>query len=73
MSRVPQPGDVIPVRTGDATVLQVKDQNDRITILAHRDHPHHKFATWGYAPGRGLFSGHYFTHLAEAEEDFHER
>jgi len=69
-----QVGDIIPLITGDATILRVKISNGRTIVLAHRRHPHHQFATWAWTPELGgLIGGHYHEHLAEAEIDFNER
>lgn len=66
-------GQTIPMTTGAATILAMRQDRDRIIVLAHRDHPHHAYATWAHAPGRGLFAGHYFQTLPEAEIDYRER
>lgn len=72
MKSVPRIGDVIPLITGDATVIDIKEEN-RIIVLASRRHSHHPYATWAWGHEIGLHSGHYFNTLSEARTDYEER
>lgn len=65
MHVVPTAGDVIPLETGDATILEIRNYNGYIKVLAHRQNPVHPFAIWHWDNG-SLFSGKYFRQLAEA-------
>ena len=65
MHKVPNIGDVIPLETGDATILEVSDYNGYVTVLALRNHPVHPFAIWQWDNGE-LFRGQYFRELSEA-------
>jgi len=74
MIQVPAVGQVIPLETGDATVLDIRSRYGDLTVLAGRDHPVHPFATWKLDTVNGaLFGGRYFVKLAEAELDFSQR
>lgn len=66
MRAVPQPGDVIPLATGDAVILEVRDRYGNVQVLASRSHSVHPFAVWQW-DGGGLFGGRYFRTLDEAE------
>jgi hypothetical protein len=65
MHITPNVGDVIPLQTGDAIILEVRDYNGHVNVLAHRQHPIHPFAIWHWDDG-ALFSGKYFRQLSEA-------
>jgi hypothetical protein len=72
MRPVPAPGDIIPLETGDATVLETRNRYGDVIILATREHPLHPFATWKWDEG-GLYAGNYFKTLTEAELNLEER
>lgn len=66
MHTAPAPGDMIPLETGDAIILEVHNYHGHIRVLASRAHPVHPFAVWHWDNG-ALYSGRYFTTLNEAE------
>jgi len=66
MHTAPAAGDMIPLATGDAIILDVHDYQGNIRVLASRDHPVHPFAVWHWDNG-ALYSGRYFKTLTEAE------
>lgn len=68
-----QPGDVVPLETGDAVILEVQNYHGNVRVLASRHHPIHPFAVWHWDNFNGsLYSGRYFNRLAEAEAHFWE-
>jgi|AntAceMinimDraft_6_1070360.scaffolds.fasta_scaffold04757_5 hypothetical protein len=69
MRIVPDVGDVIPLETGDATIIDVRDYHGFIKVLAARAQEIHPFAIWQWENG-SLFSGKYFRTLKEAEMEW---
>jgi hypothetical protein len=73
MHLIPEPGDMIPLETGDATILEVQNYAGNIRVLALREHPVHPFAVWHWDPVNGaLYTGKYFERLDPAESYFWE-
>jgi hypothetical protein len=66
MHVIPTIGDVIPLATGDAIILDIHHYHGSIRVLASRAHPVHPFAVWNWDNG-ALFHGRYFKTLTEAE------
>ena len=66
MHAIPTIGDVIPLATGDAIILDIHHYHGSIRVLASRAHPVHPFAVWNWDNG-ALFHGRYFKTLTEAE------
>jgi hypothetical protein len=66
MHLAPNPGDIIPLQTGDAIILEVHDYHGHVRVLASRSHTVHPFAVWHWDNG-ALYSGRYFKTLNEAE------
>lgn len=66
MHAIPTVGDVIPLATGDAIILDIHHYHGSIRVLASRAHPVHPFAVWNWDNG-ALFHGRYFKTLTEAE------
>jgi hypothetical protein len=66
MHAIPAVGDVIPLETGDAVILDIHNHHGNIRVLASRAHPVHPFAVWNWEDG-SLYSGRYFKTLTEAE------
>lgn len=69
MQNIPNPGDVIPLQTGDAVILEVQNYHGSVRVLASRRHELHPFAVWYWDDG-ALYSGRYFDRLATAEAYF---
>jgi hypothetical protein len=73
MHAVPNPGDVYPLETGEAVILEVENHNGCIRVLASRAHPVHPFAIWRWdSENNAFYSGRYFERLAKAETAFWE-
>lgn len=73
MKPTPKPGDVFPLETGDAVILEVQNYHGNVRVLASRHNPLHPFAVWQWDNHNGaLFSGRYFNRLADAEAHFWE-
>ena len=73
MSYTIQPGDVIPLATGDVTILEKQEHHGSIRVLAARLNPIHPFAVWRWDDREGaLYSGKYFETLETAEFNFWE-
>lgn len=70
MKALPNPGDMIPLVTGDAIILDVRNYHGNVRVLASRDHAVHPFAVWRWGDG-ALYSGRYFATLTEAETYWH--
>ena len=69
MHLVPEPGDMIPLETGNATILEVQNYAGNIRVLALREHPVHPFAVWHWDPVNGasmesVATGVLFTNVA---------
>jgi len=72
--KVPSPGDVISLETGDVIVFEVRGRHGDLTVLGGRVHPLLPFATWKFDSINGcLYAGRYFEALSEAEVDLDQR
>ena len=71
MHSIPNPGDIIPLETGDALILETQNFYGNVRVLASRDNRMHPFAVWHWDNG-ALYSGRYFKTLSEAETHYWE-
>ena len=65
MKLLPSIGDVVPLDSGDATIMEIRDRG-AIEVLASREQSIHPYAIWKWNDG-ALYSGLYFRTLETAK------
>ena len=65
MKLLPNIGDVVPLDSGNATIMEIRDRG-AIEVLASREQSIHPYAIWKWNDG-ALYSGQYFRTLETAK------
>lgn len=64
MKLLPNIGEVVPLESGNATIMEIRDRG-AIEVLASREQDIHPFAIWKWNDG-ALYSGLYFRTIEAA-------